>query len=1009
VDNVGLTGSLHTAARARVVLVAVAAIVGLAVWAPSQAHASGCENSWTNNKGGSWLTAENWSKKSVPTSSEEVCITENGTYTVELNGAGATVKALTIGGSSGTQTLSVGSTCSFNAVLTTSGLLIGAQGALSMTNADGCASNVTVSGPVTNAGTITTVKAIGGQRNLQGNLTNKGTLAINGTTPAFNGSKFLLSNEGAINLAEGAQLSVSNASAVTNATGGKVVGTGTGNLLMGKETTFTQGAGTTSGTQPVFVDDGTLAYTGSGASLIRLRGTDTLSGSLSSGQLLSLESTCGENLAATAAASFSNAGSITLTNGDGCADNVTLALSEGTLTNTGTITTEFVHGGQRNLQGSLTNKGTIAINANSAYNAKGAALLNEGAINLAEGVQLSVSNSGSVTNATGGQIVGTGTGNLLMGTGTTFTEAAGTTSGTQPVFVDDGTLNYTGSGASLIRARGSDALSGASSPGQSLMLESTCGENLIATTAVAGFTNGGAITETNGDGCGDNVTISIPTAVLANTGTITTEPAHGGQRNVQGNLTNTGTLAINANSAFNGTKGLLVNEGAIDLAEGMQLAVAGASSVTNGAGGKIAGTGSGNLSMTGGTFTQGAGTTSGTQPVFVDNGTLAYTGSGASLIRLRGTDTLSGNLVSGQSLMLESTCGANLIATAAVSFSNAGSITETNGDGCGDNVTLALTEGTLTNTGTITTELLHGGQRNLFGSLTNKGTLALNASTTYNTKGATLLNEGALNIATGVTLSVSGGANVTNAAGTIAATGTGILSELGGTFTEGAGASTGSQPIVIDDATLHYTGSGSSTIALRGTTSTLSGTISVGQALSLQSTCSEHTTVSAGSFLNSGTITLTNGDGCGDNVTLSLAGGTLENKGTLNVEEPHGGTRTIEGSILSEHTVALGASATLKVTGSYTQIGKHSIFKTTIAGSSAFGALSASGAASITGELLIVQIKPFIPTAGEKFGILGTSALTGKFTKVKGNKIKKATVKHYVPVYTPTAVTLEAV
>jgi filamentous hemagglutinin len=820
-----VTGSLHPAGRARVLVAVIAAIIGVAVWAPSQAHASGCENSWTNSKGGSWLTAENWSKKSVPTSSEEVCITENGTYTVELNGAGATVKALTIGGSSGSQTLSVGSTCSFNAVLTTSGLTIGAQGALSLTNADGCANNVTLSGPVTNSGTITAVKAIGGQRNLQGNLTNKGTLAINGTTPAFSGTKSLLTNEGAINLAEGAQLTVSSSNSVTNGTGGKIVGTGTGDLFMGAGTTFTQGAGTTSGTQPVFVDDGTLTYTGSGASLIKLRGTDTLGGNVSTGQSLVLESTCSENQLTTAGASFANAGSLSLTNGDGCASNLTLALAEGTLTNTGTITTVPAIGGQRNLQGNLTNKGTLAINANSAYNAKGAALLNEGAINLAEGVQLSVSSEGTVTNAAGGKILGTGSGNLFMGSGTTFTQGAGTTSGTQPVFVDDGTL--------------------------------------------------------------------------------------------------------------------------------------------------------------------------------------AYSGSGASLIRLRGTDTLSGNISSGQSLVLESTCSENLSTTAGASFANAGSITLTNGDGCADNVTLRISAGTLTNTGTITTEFVHGGQRNLLGNITNKGTIALNAGTAYAAASSTLINEGAINIANEVALSVSGGAGVTNEAGTIAAAGTGVLSELNGTFKEGGGASTGSQPIVVDDATLSYTGNGSSAIALRGA-DTLNGPINAGQALTIQSTCSENASVAAAAFVNAGTITLTNGDGCGDNVTLNLGGATLENKGTISAEEPHGGARTIEGSILSEHTVALGAGATLKVTGSYTQKGKKSIFKTTIASGSAFGALSASGAASITGELLIVQVKPFTPTEGEKFGILGTSSLTGTFTKVKGNKIKKAKVKTYVPVYSATAVTLEA-
>ena len=73
----------------------------------------------------------------------------------------------------------------------------------------------------------------------------------------------------------------------------------------------------------------------------------------------------------------------------------------------------------------------------------------------------------------------------------------------------------------------------------------------------------------------------------------------------------------------------------MNIAEGKQLIVTGAASFTNGTGGKIVTAGNGYLSETGGTFTEGAGTTSGTKPVFVDDVTLAYTGSGASLIALR--------------------------------------------------------------------------------------------------------------------------------------------------------------------------------------------------------------------------------------------------------------------------------------------------------------------------------------------------------------------------------------
>jgi len=45
---------------------------------------------------------------------------------------------------------------------------------------------------------------------------------------------------------------------------------------------------------------------------------------------------------------------------------------------------------------------------------------------------------------------------------------------------------------------------------------------------------------------------------------------------------------------------------------------------------------------------------------------------------------------------------------------------------------------------------------------------------------------------------------------------------------------------------------------------------------------------------------------------------------------------------------------------------------------------------------------------GEKFGILSSSALTGTFTKVKKNKIKKSEAKVYTPIYSGTGVTLEA-
>jgi hypothetical protein len=62
--------------------------------------------SWINTAGGSWTNGANWSPAGVPQNGDVVFITNNGTYTVTLN-ASRDLNALTIGGTSGKQTLLV--------------------------------------------------------------------------------------------------------------------------------------------------------------------------------------------------------------------------------------------------------------------------------------------------------------------------------------------------------------------------------------------------------------------------------------------------------------------------------------------------------------------------------------------------------------------------------------------------------------------------------------------------------------------------------------------------------------------------------------------------------------------------------------------------------------------------------------------------------------------------------------------------------------------------------------
>jgi hypothetical protein len=90
----------------------------LGILLPSALHASSV--TWTNVAGGNWSSAANWSPNQVPASGDDVIITNIGTYTVSLD-VSATIDSLTLGGTSGTQTLLVANTLILNNASTVGG------------------------------------------------------------------------------------------------------------------------------------------------------------------------------------------------------------------------------------------------------------------------------------------------------------------------------------------------------------------------------------------------------------------------------------------------------------------------------------------------------------------------------------------------------------------------------------------------------------------------------------------------------------------------------------------------------------------------------------------------------------------------------------------------------------------------------------------------------------------------------------------------------------------------
>jgi hypothetical protein len=595
---------------ARCAGLAFAAVLALSIWAPSVAHAGGCTNEWKSAVSGMWTTAANWSANKVPGSEEEACITKEGTYTVAIEASSASVKSLTLGGSSGTQTLVEESSSSGAATLSTSeGLGIGAHGALTLTNAGVSANTDVLSGPVTNAGTISILAGgAGGERRLESNLTNTntGTVSVQSATN-FNASK-TFTNEGAVDLGESAQLSLSGGSTFVDAAG-SLAATGSGDVYVSGTAKYVQGGGTTSGSQPVIVEAGTIEYTGSGASTIRARSYYSyISGNIAKGQTLVVEGCVGGTVAGilVASKSFENAGTIELSSGDykgsGCGggDESRLKLESGvTLTNTSTgkILVEPGIGGERKVEGpgAITNKGVVDINATTVENTGSASFTNEGEVNLATGTQFGFQSSSTFTNA-GGSLNASGNASVVLGGSATFNQGAGSTNGTEPVIAEASHINYTGSGASVIHENSYYGyISGNIAKGQTLVVEGCAGgtdQGIVV--ASKSFENAGTIELTSADykgsACGvggDESRLKVEAGVTVtntSTGKILVEPGIGGERKFEGSITNKGVVDINATTVDNTGSATFINEGEVKLAASTQFSFQSSTTFTNGTG-----------------------------------------------------------------------------------------------------------------------------------------------------------------------------------------------------------------------------------------------------------------------------------------------------------------------------------------------------------------------------------------------------------------------------------------
>ncbi len=560
----GAFGALALAASALVVLGPIAV---------PAAHAGGaCTDTWTNTGGGDWNTAADWSEGTVPTISDVACITNPGTYTVTLSTT-ETVGGLTLGGTTGSQTLEIASmamltgygtttngsgasidnagtfivptnqtfdqgagTTSGNPIsLATSNLNFTGAGASSFSALSGYGPAVTgnlaadqslalnstdtayFTGPLTNAGTITATGSGSEIDVTGGTFTNTGLLeAASGNTGALVLSgTFDNQGSGADGIAGDGSLTLEGA--LTNE----------GSISVAAGTTFTSEGALTNGTGTIsnggtMVSDYNDSFTeGSGPITgnpvyltendLTFTGTGASSFVGADSIFVSGNLAANQSLALTSAAAYFTGPATNAGTISGSGSGSEIAVTSGILTNTGVIEAESGSSGAFVLSGTFDNQGsgTDGIIGDSSVTLEGT-LTNEGSIAVAAGTTFT--NEGSLTNGTG---TITNAGTLVTDYSNTFSEGSGPISG-HPVYLYGSSLILTGNGQAGFVAADNYALfiTGALAPLQTLTLQSGAG--------VYGLTT--------------------------NNGTIDTQPGSNGAT-FEGPLANNGTLEVGSGSA----------------------------------------------------------------------------------------------------------------------------------------------------------------------------------------------------------------------------------------------------------------------------------------------------------------------------------------------------------------------------------------------------------------------------------------------------------------------------
>lgn len=606
-----------------------------------------------------------------------------------------------------------------NTTLTLSGAIANA-GSMAFTSSGGGYWASVTGGSLSSSGTIATNPGGGGERHLDSPLTNTGTMTIASTTVV--GADVDDTNSGTINITSG---SFTFASA-SNASFTQAAGTLTADapMLMLPSTTFTLSGGAVNGTSGgPEIRSAALAFAPAAATpgaSFRTTGVSTLSGDVPTNTSILIQGnpTTG-NATLTAAAAWSNRGTVEMSSSGG---GYSEALAGGTLTNRGTVRTTIGNGGQRYLNAKIVNLATVSIIADT-YIAEKVTDVNRGAWTVDPAGAFTVFKRGAGFTQESGTF--TIDGPVLFRPITNFTVSGGNMPTGDPVLLNT-SLEFT-TGASM-----SGAGSGAVVTGSSGRLRGTIPASFTLTVRgqgaygnasmrlIGAVANNGTLAMTSSDGGYHAALTGTP---LTNNGTVDTQPGTGGNRYLNVDITNNGTIAVNT-STFVTIAVDQVNAGSVAVAAGGSLNYSAGSSLTQQAGtlsatGGVSFASSTTLHVVGGAVT-GTGTR-------VNSATLHFPVGAAvsapSFITTAGSSVLDGDVPTSVTVTVEGN-GSNGHATltSGVGFVNRGTIVMTSSGG-GYSSTVAAP--TLDNRGVIRALGGAGGTRTLSSDVTNRGTIDL--------------------------------------------------------------------------------------------------------------------------------------------------------------------------------------------------------------------------------------------------------------------------------------------